>query len=112
MKKNYFHSILLFLVFWLIIALVSCDPASKYEKQEKDAISNYLNDHPTDTFTLEKLFKEPNVMWPARRAGRVPGSGYASSGPKQNQVSGRRIGFSTVSDQAAPSGSRKRSANR
>ena len=54
MKKNFFHSILLFLVFWLFISLVSCDPASKYEKQEKEAISNYLNNHPLDTFTLEK----------------------------------------------------------
>lgn len=54
MKKNFFYSILVFLTFWLLIALVSCDPSSKYEKQEKEAISNYLNTHPLDTFTLEK----------------------------------------------------------
>ena len=53
MKKNFLHSILLFLVFWLLIALVSCNPAGKYEKQEKEAISNYITNHPLDTFKLE-----------------------------------------------------------
>jgi len=53
MKKNFSHSILLLLAFWLLIALVSCNPAAKYEKQEKEAISNYINEHPLDTFKLE-----------------------------------------------------------
>ena len=54
MKKNFSHFIQLLLAFWLLIALVSCDPASKYEKQEKEAISNYINTHPLDTFKLEE----------------------------------------------------------
>ena len=53
MNKKYFNSILLFLTVGLVIALVSCNPASKYEKAEKQSISNYLNNHPTDTFALE-----------------------------------------------------------
>jgi FKBP-type peptidyl-prolyl cis-trans isomerase len=53
MNKKYFHSILLFLAVCIVIALVSCNPASKYEKAEKESISNYLNTHLTDTFTLE-----------------------------------------------------------
>lgn len=54
MKKNFSHSILMFLTFGLLIAFVSCDPSSKYEKQEKEAILNYVNSHPLDTFTVEK----------------------------------------------------------
>jgi len=53
MNKKYFHSILLCFVVGTVIALVSCNPAAKYEKAEKESISNYLNNHPTDTFTLE-----------------------------------------------------------
>jgi FKBP-type peptidyl-prolyl cis-trans isomerase FkpA len=53
MNKKSFHSIVMFLTAVLVIALVSCNPASKYEKAEKESISNYLNNHPTDTFTLE-----------------------------------------------------------
>jgi FKBP-type peptidyl-prolyl cis-trans isomerase len=53
MNKKYFNSILLFLVVGLSMALVSCNPARKYEKAEKESISNYLNTHLTDTFTLE-----------------------------------------------------------
>ena len=45
MNKKYFHSILLFFAVGLIISLVSCDPAKKYEKAEKESISNYLNNH-------------------------------------------------------------------
>src|SRR5674476_1518102 len=45
MNKKYFNSILLFLVVGLAIVLVSCNPASKYEKAEKQSISNYLNSH-------------------------------------------------------------------
>jgi len=53
MNKKYFHSILLCLAIGIVIALVSCNPASKYEKAEKESISNYINNHLTDTFTLE-----------------------------------------------------------
>jgi FKBP-type peptidyl-prolyl cis-trans isomerase len=53
MNKKYFNSILLFLAVGLVIALVSCNPASKYQKAEKESISNYINNHQTDTFTLE-----------------------------------------------------------
>lgn len=53
MIKKYYQSILLFLAAGLIISLVSCNPASKYQKAEKESISNYLNSHPTDTFKLE-----------------------------------------------------------
>jgi FKBP-type peptidyl-prolyl cis-trans isomerase FkpA len=53
MNKKYFNSILLFLAVGLVIALVSCNPASKYEKAEKLSISNYLNSHVNDTFALE-----------------------------------------------------------
>ena len=53
MNKKYFHSILLCFAVGIVIALVSCNPASKYEKAEKESISNYINNHLTDTFTLE-----------------------------------------------------------
>jgi FKBP-type peptidyl-prolyl cis-trans isomerase FkpA len=53
MINKFFRSILFILTGVLIISLVSCDPARKYEKAEKEAISNYLNTHSTDTFTLE-----------------------------------------------------------
>jgi FKBP-type peptidyl-prolyl cis-trans isomerase len=41
-KKNS-KSILFFLTIATIVLLVSCDPAKKYEKAEKDSITNYLN---------------------------------------------------------------------
>lgn len=53
MNKKSFHSILLCFAVGIVIALVSCNPASKYEKAEKESISNYINNHLTDTFTLE-----------------------------------------------------------
>jgi len=37
----------------LIASLVSCNPASKYEKAESESISNYLNTNSADTFKLE-----------------------------------------------------------
>jgi FKBP-type peptidyl-prolyl cis-trans isomerase FkpA len=53
MNKKYVHSILLFLAVGLVIFLVSCNQSSKYRKEEKESIANYLNTHSTDTFTLE-----------------------------------------------------------
>jgi FKBP-type peptidyl-prolyl cis-trans isomerase len=41
-RKNS-KSVLFFLTISIVILLVSCDPAKKYEKAEKDAINNYLN---------------------------------------------------------------------
>jgi FKBP-type peptidyl-prolyl cis-trans isomerase len=43
MIRNIFKSILFFLTISIVVLLVSCDPAKKYEKAEKDAINNYLN---------------------------------------------------------------------
>lgn len=37
----------------LIVSLVSCNPASKYEKAESESISNFLNTNSADTYTLE-----------------------------------------------------------
>jgi FKBP-type peptidyl-prolyl cis-trans isomerase FkpA len=54
MIKKFFKPVLLLIVSGLIVSLIGCDPASKYEKNEREAISNYLNTHSTDTFTLEE----------------------------------------------------------
>lgn len=54
MNINYYKSIIVLFVAGLIISLGSCNPASKYEKAETEAISNYLNTHPTDTFNLKE----------------------------------------------------------
>jgi len=54
MNIKYCKSIIVLVVAGLIVSLVSCNPASKYEKTEKEAISNYLNTHPTDTFDLKE----------------------------------------------------------
>src|SRR5450759_4366607 len=53
MIKKYYKSILLFATAGLLISLVSCDPAKKYEKAEKESINNYLAANPADTFNLE-----------------------------------------------------------
>jgi FKBP-type peptidyl-prolyl cis-trans isomerase FkpA len=53
MKKIFFYSIQLFLFFLLLTALVSCDTVRKYQQKEREEISNYLNNHPTDTFKLQ-----------------------------------------------------------
>jgi peptidylprolyl isomerase len=53
MIKKYYKSILLFATAGLLISLVSCDPAKKYEKAEKESISNYLAANSADTFNLE-----------------------------------------------------------
>jgi FKBP-type peptidyl-prolyl cis-trans isomerase len=43
MIRKISKSILFFLTISIVVLLVSCDPAKKYEKAEKDAINNYLN---------------------------------------------------------------------
>jgi FKBP-type peptidyl-prolyl cis-trans isomerase len=53
MTKKYYQSVLLFLTAGLLISLVSCYPAKKYEKAEKESIQNYLSSHSSDTFKLE-----------------------------------------------------------
>lgn len=53
MNIKYYKSIIVLFVAGLIVSLVSCNPAAKYEKAEKESISNYLNTHITDTFALE-----------------------------------------------------------
>ncbi len=37
-----------------LIFLTSCDLTKKYEKEEKESIMNYLNNHPDLTFTLRE----------------------------------------------------------
>lgn len=53
MNKKNFNSIVFLVVASIVVALVSCNPASKYQKAEKESISNYLNNHLADTFSLE-----------------------------------------------------------
>jgi FKBP-type peptidyl-prolyl cis-trans isomerase len=53
MIKKHYLSILLFFAAVLLLSLGSCDPGRKYEKDESNSISGYLNSHPTDTFKLE-----------------------------------------------------------
>jgi len=43
MIRKISKSILFFLTISIIVLLVSCDPAKKYEKAERDAINNYLD---------------------------------------------------------------------
>jgi FKBP-type peptidyl-prolyl cis-trans isomerase len=50
MINKFSKSILLFLS---VAILVSCDPAKKYEKQEKDAINKYLSSNPDIAFDLK-----------------------------------------------------------
>ena len=53
MNKKISKSILMIFTAGLIVSLVSCNPASKYEKAESESISNYLNTNSADTFKLE-----------------------------------------------------------
>ena len=53
MNKKISQSILMIFTAGLIASLVSCNPASKYEKAESESISNYLNTNSADTFKLE-----------------------------------------------------------
>jgi FKBP-type peptidyl-prolyl cis-trans isomerase FkpA len=54
MIKKFFKPVLFLLVSGLIVSLIACNPASKYQKNESEAITNYLNTHSTDTFTLKE----------------------------------------------------------
>lgn len=38
----------------VIVLMASCDPTKKYEKEQKEAIQNYLNDHPELEFELKE----------------------------------------------------------
>jgi FKBP-type peptidyl-prolyl cis-trans isomerase FkpA len=58
MIKKYSQSILLLLATVVLISLFSCNPARKYEKDEKDAINNYLSSNPTMEFV-----KEPSGLY-------------------------------------------------
>jgi FKBP-type peptidyl-prolyl cis-trans isomerase FkpA len=53
MIKKCYQSIILISTVTVLLSLGSCDPARKYEKAETEAITNYLNSNPTDTFKLE-----------------------------------------------------------
>ena len=52
MVKRNIKSILLFLSFTLLISLASCDPAKKYEKEEKTQIQDYLAKNNNLSFVL------------------------------------------------------------
>lgn len=38
----------------VIVLIASCDPTKKYEKEQKEAIQNYLNEHPELDFELKE----------------------------------------------------------
>lgn len=50
MTRKYFPSILLLLSAVVFVFLQSCNPARKYEKDEKNAINNYLSSNNTLNF--------------------------------------------------------------
>lgn len=51
-KKN-IQTILLFLTVVLMISLVSCDPAKKYEKEERSKVQEYLSNNSNLNFVLK-----------------------------------------------------------
>jgi FKBP-type peptidyl-prolyl cis-trans isomerase FkpA/FKBP-type peptidyl-prolyl cis-trans isomerase FklB len=53
MIKKCYQSILLFLAAATILSLVSCNPAAKYEKTEKESINNYLNSNSNLNYELK-----------------------------------------------------------
>jgi FKBP-type peptidyl-prolyl cis-trans isomerase len=53
MNKKYYKSIVGCFAAGLVLLLVSCNPASKYEKAEKESIQNYLSSNSADTFDLK-----------------------------------------------------------
>jgi FKBP-type peptidyl-prolyl cis-trans isomerase FkpA len=53
MIKKYFQPFLMLLAVGLILSLVSCNPSKKYEKQEREAIDNYLSDNFNKDFELK-----------------------------------------------------------
>jgi FKBP-type peptidyl-prolyl cis-trans isomerase len=58
MIKKYSHSIILFFAAGLLLSLISCNPAAKYEKTERESIQNYLAANPTLNFV-----KEPSGLY-------------------------------------------------
>jgi FKBP-type peptidyl-prolyl cis-trans isomerase FkpA len=50
MINKFSRSILIFLTVVLILSVVSCNPAKKYEKAEREAIDNYLNNNADKNF--------------------------------------------------------------
>jgi FKBP-type peptidyl-prolyl cis-trans isomerase FkpA len=53
MTKKFYRSILFLIAAGIFISLGSCNPASKYEKAEQDAINNYLNANSTMAYELK-----------------------------------------------------------
>ena len=53
MNKKYCQSIFVCFATGLVLLLVSCNPAAKYEKAEKESIQNYLTTNSADTFDLK-----------------------------------------------------------
>lgn len=53
MVNRNIKSSLLFLSFILLISLLSCDPAKKYEKEEKTQIQDYIANNTTLNFELK-----------------------------------------------------------
>lgn len=58
MIKNVYQASMLLFVAGLLLSLVSCDPAAKYEKNERQSIANYLSSNPAIEFT-----KEPSGLY-------------------------------------------------
>jgi FKBP-type peptidyl-prolyl cis-trans isomerase len=54
MIKKFSKSVFFFLTISLIVILVSCDPAKKYEKAEKDSINNYLEANSSKNFVQQE----------------------------------------------------------
>jgi len=53
MINKLLKSVLLFMVAGSLVLLVSCDPAKKYEKAERESIDNYLSANSTLDFQLK-----------------------------------------------------------
>jgi len=53
MINKFFKSVLLFMIAGSLVLLVSCDPAKKYEKAERESIDNYLNANSTLDYQLK-----------------------------------------------------------
>jgi FKBP-type peptidyl-prolyl cis-trans isomerase FkpA len=58
MIKKHYQAFPVLLALGLLLALVSCNPAKKYEKDEKDAINNYLASNSTLAFE-----KQPSGLY-------------------------------------------------
>jgi FKBP-type peptidyl-prolyl cis-trans isomerase FkpA len=50
MINKFFKTVLLLMIAGSFLLLVSCDPAKKYEKTERESIDNYLNTNSTKDF--------------------------------------------------------------